>query len=71
MRQDEEKLAAGDLWTDHDLVFTTAVGTGLDAANVRRYFRGYLQGRRHRGGLGAARAADQVSSAYCQPRACR
>ena len=40
VRQDEEKLAAGELWRDHDLVFTTTVGTQLDAANVRRYFRG-------------------------------
>src|SRR5690348_4082448 len=40
VRQDEEKLAAGELWRDHDLVFTTRVGTALDAANVRRYFRG-------------------------------
>jgi integrase len=40
VRQDEERLAAGELWRDHDLVFTTTVGTGLDAANVRRYFRG-------------------------------
>jgi integrase len=40
VRQDEEKLAAGELWRDHNLVFTTAVGTELDAANVRRYFRG-------------------------------
>jgi integrase len=38
--QDEEKAAAGELWRDHDLVFTTTVGTGLDAANVRRSFRG-------------------------------
>ena len=40
VRQGQEKLAAGDLWKDHDLVFTTTVGTELDAANVRRYFRG-------------------------------
>ena len=40
VRQDAEKLAAGELWRDHDLVFTTTIGTGLDAANVRRYFRG-------------------------------
>jgi len=39
VRQDEEKLAAGELWKDHGLVFTTTVGTALDAANVRRYFR--------------------------------
>jgi integrase len=40
VRQDEEKMVAGELWRDHDLVFTTTVGTELDAANVRRYFRG-------------------------------
>ena len=40
MRQDGEKVAAGELWRDYDLVFTTTVGTELDAANVRRYFRG-------------------------------
>jgi integrase len=39
VRQDEEKAAAGDLWREHNLVFTTAVGTELDAANVRRSFR--------------------------------
>jgi integrase len=38
-RQGEEKVAAGDLWREHDLVFTTAVGTELDAANLRRSFR--------------------------------
>ena len=43
LRQDGEKLAAGELWKDHDLVFTTTVGTELDAANVRRYFRGICQ----------------------------
>ncbi len=40
MQQYEEKAAAGELWRDHGLVFTTTVGTPLDAANVRRYFRG-------------------------------
>ncbi len=39
VRQDEEKLAAGELWKDDALVFTTTVGTQLDTANVRRYFR--------------------------------
>jgi integrase len=39
VRQAEEKTAAGDLWREHNLVFTTAVGTELDAANVRRSFR--------------------------------
>jgi integrase len=39
VRQDEEKSAAGKLWRDGDLVFTSTVGTELEAANVRRYFR--------------------------------
>jgi integrase len=35
----EDRLAAGSLWQDHGLVFTSAIGTPLDAANVRREFR--------------------------------
>jgi integrase len=38
-RQVEERLAAGAVWEDHGLVFASAVGTPLDAANVRREFR--------------------------------
>jgi integrase len=38
-RQAEERLAAGPLWQDHGLVFASAIGTPLDAANVRREFR--------------------------------
>jgi integrase len=38
-RQAEDRLAAGSQWRDHDLVFASAVGTPLDAANVRREFR--------------------------------
>ena len=38
-RQAEDRLAAGALWQDHDLVFASAIGTALDAANVRREFR--------------------------------
>jgi integrase len=37
-RQREERLAAGPAWQDHDLVFTTAVGTPCDASNIRRTF---------------------------------
>jgi integrase len=40
VRQDEERVAAGELWRECGLVFTTAVGTELDAANVRRSFKG-------------------------------
>ncbi len=38
-RQAEDRLAAGVLWQDHGLVFASAIGTLLDAANVRREFR--------------------------------
>jgi len=37
--QAEARLAAGPLWQDTDLVFTTSVGTPLDASHVRRDFR--------------------------------
>lgn len=38
--QAEEKLAAGAAWSnDEDLVFTTVVGTPIDAANLRRAMR--------------------------------
>ncbi len=39
-RQAAERLAAGEQWSDHDLVFCTRTGSALDAANVRREFRG-------------------------------
>ena len=39
VRQAVARHLAGDRWTDHDLVFASEVGTGLDAANVRRGFR--------------------------------
>jgi integrase len=38
-RQAEDRLVAGALWQDHGLVFASAAGTHLDAANVRREFR--------------------------------
>ncbi len=38
-RQLQERLAAGQLWQDHGLVFATQVGSPLDAADVRRSFR--------------------------------
>lgn len=38
-QQAAERLAAGALWQDTGLVFTTTIGTELDAANVRRAFR--------------------------------
>lgn len=38
-RQNGERMAAGEGWAANDLVFTTRLGTELDAANVRRDFR--------------------------------
>jgi site-specific recombinase XerD len=39
LQQEGERLAAGELWQEHGLVFATTIGTALDAANVRRSFR--------------------------------
>jgi integrase len=38
-RQAADRLAAGSLWQDHNLVFASAVGTALDDSHVRRSFR--------------------------------
>jgi len=38
-----ERLAAGDNWEEHGLVFSSAVGKPLDATNVRRAFRQALK----------------------------
>ena len=43
VQQASERLAAGDRWEDTGLVFTTAPGTAMDAANVRRDFRRALR----------------------------
>ena len=37
--QAKDRLTAGALWQDTGLVFCTKIGTALDAANVRRWFR--------------------------------
>lgn len=42
--QNRERAEAGDGWMETGLVFTTRLGTGLDAANVRRDFRRALRG---------------------------
>ena len=34
-----DRVAAGELWQDRGLVFTTQIGTPLDAANFRRMFK--------------------------------
>lgn len=38
-RQARDRQLAGPDWKESGLVFTSLVGTGMDAANVRRYFR--------------------------------
>jgi integrase len=38
-RQAADRLAAGRLWQDHNLVFASTIGTPLDDHNVRRQFR--------------------------------
>jgi integrase len=38
-RQAEERIQAGDQWQEHDLVFTTSVGTAFESHNLRREFR--------------------------------
>ena len=38
-RQAADRLAAGPLWQDHNLVFASTIGTPLDNHNVRRQFR--------------------------------
>lgn len=43
LQQAEDRLAARALWEDHGLVFASAVGTPLDAANVRREFRKIME----------------------------
>jgi integrase len=42
-RQLEERLAGGPAWNEFDLVFTTTVGTPLDARNVTRRFQSALE----------------------------
>jgi integrase len=39
VRQDADRLRAGDLWHDSGLVFTSTLGTMLDQHNIRRGFR--------------------------------
>jgi integrase len=39
-RQAAERAHAGELWTDHDLVFATVVGTPIEPRNLNRQFDG-------------------------------
>jgi integrase len=59
-RQAEDRLAAGALWQDHGLVFTSTIGTPLDAANVRREFRKIME----TAGLGAGWAPRDLRHTF-------
>jgi integrase len=59
-RQAEDRLAAGALWQDHGLVFASAIGTPLDAANVRREFRKITEAA----GLGVGWAPRDLRHAF-------
>ena len=49
IRQTADRLAAGPLWQDHDLMFASTVGTSLDDHNVRRDFRNITESACRRG----------------------
>jgi integrase len=44
IQQKKERKEAGSRWKEHGLVFTSRVGTPLDAAGVRRQFRDAIRG---------------------------
>jgi integrase len=41
-KQREERRIAGYRWVEHNLVFTTTIGTPIDASNLRKEFAGHL-----------------------------
>ena len=58
--QAEARLSAGPLWQDTGLVFTTSVGTPLDASARTARLPGPVQEGGHRGRMGAAGAEAHV-----------
>jgi integrase len=59
-RHAADRLKAGARWTASGLVFTSSVGTALDARNVRRAFRCRRGCRRYRGHRDRLPAAAQA-----------
>jgi integrase len=53
-RQDKERIDAGDVWQDHDLVFPSEVGTPIEPRNLSRHFATL----RAKAGLEAVRLHD-------------
>lgn len=43
-QQDQDRIAAGPRWQEHNLVFASKVGTPLDPSHVRRDFRRAIRG---------------------------
>lgn len=43
-QQDQDRIAAGPRWQEHNLVFASKVGTPLDPSHVRREFRRAIRG---------------------------
>ena len=58
-RQDLERAVAGKRWQEHGLIFSTTVGTPMDAHNLRKDFIAVLQ----QAGLPAVRFHDLRHSA--------
>lgn len=54
LRQAAERADAGELWTEHDLVFPTGVGTLMEPHSLNRHFSGI----RTRAGYSHARLHD-------------
>lgn len=42
VRQMRERLAAGERWREHGLVFTTTIGTPIDPRNLSTYYKRHL-----------------------------
>lgn len=42
--QAEDRLRAGSMWHDGDLIFASTIGTPLDASNIRVLYRAQLRG---------------------------
>ena len=59
-RQAAFRLKAGPLWQDHGLVFASAIGTPLDAHNVRRSFRAITNAA----GLGTASTPRELRPTF-------
>ena len=58
--QAADRLKAGSAWQDHDLVFSSRIGTPLDAGNIRRQFRDITDAA----GLGRGRTPQELRHTF-------